>query len=146
MTPTLWLIGALLALMAEFMSGTFYLLVISVALAAGGLASLLGGSEALCWTLASLGGIAGVLAVSRWRKRQPPAAQPSKAVLDDPDIGQLVRVISRMDSQNLRVHYRGTEWQARTQNASALAPGDSAAITGRDGNVLLLTTLPKESR
>ncbi|BBF85920.1 putative activity regulator of membrane protease YbbK [Aquitalea magnusonii] len=146
MTPTLWLIGALLALMAEFMSGTFYLLVIAVALAAGGIASLLGGSEALCWTLASLGGMAGVLAVSRWRKRQPAAPQPSKAVLDDPDIGQLVRVISRIDSQNLRVHYRGTEWQARAEDASTLAAGDSAAIAGRDGNVLLLTTSSKESR
>ncbi|WP_374553534.1 NfeD family protein [Aquitalea pelogenes] len=146
MTPTLWLVGALLALMAEFMSGTFYLLVIAVALAAGGVASLLGGSEALCWTLASLGGIAGVVAVSRWRKRQPPAALPGKAVPDDPDIGQLVRVISRIDKQNLRVHYRGTEWQARAQDASALAPGDSAAIAGRDGNVLLLTTPQQESR
>jgi membrane protein implicated in regulation of membrane protease activity len=42
----MWLIAALLALVAEFMTGTFYLLVLAVALAVGGVASLLGGSEA----------------------------------------------------------------------------------------------------
>ena len=146
MTPTLWLIGALLALMAEFMSGTFYLLVIAVALAAGGVANLLGGSDTLCWTLASVGGIAGVLAVGRWRKRQSQSPHLATTRQDDPDIGQLVRVLSQTDSQNLRVHYRGTEWQARLQEPTALQPGDSALICGRDGNVLLLTTSQKESR
>lgn len=144
MTPTLWLIAALLALMAEFMSGTFYLLVLALALAAGGIASLLGAGDTICWWLASLSGIAGVAGVARWRNRQ--AGRTADTNRNDPDIGQPVRIIALLDEGMARVHYRGTEWQARLAGDGPWQPGATARITGRDGNVLLLSSTHTETR
>jgi len=146
LTHTLWLIGALLALMAEFMSGTFYLLVLALALAAGGVASLLGADETTCWWLASLSGIAGVAGVARWRSRRAARSADTIRHDNDPDIGQPVRIIALLDDDMARVHYRGTEWQARLAGHGPWQVGAIARISGRDGNVLLLSSTHRETK
>lgn len=147
LTYTLWLVGALLALIAEFMSGTFYLLVVSVALAAAGIGSLAGATEAICWLLASLTGTVGVFAVARWRARQALAGRQHAASRnDDPDLGQVVSIIALQGRGMARVHYRGTEWQARLDEQHDWQAGAQAIISGRDGNVLLVSPTPTEAQ
>jgi membrane protein implicated in regulation of membrane protease activity len=69
----------------------------------------------------------------------PPASNGGTARnANDPDIGQPVRIIALQDESMARVHYRGTEWQARL-TGHGLAAG-APHITGRDGNVLLSST------
>jgi membrane protein implicated in regulation of membrane protease activity len=80
-----------------------------------------------------------------------PLAPPATAALparnaNDPDIGQPVRIIALQDESMARVHYRGTEWQARLTGATAWHVGQTAHITGRDGNVLLLSSTHTETR
>lgn len=141
----MWLIAALLALVTEFMTGTFYLLMLALALAVGGVASLLGADEATSWWLASLSGIAGVAGVARWRGRRASNGGTARNT-NDPDIGQPVRIIALQDESMARVHYRGTEWQARLTGHGPWHVGQTAHITGRDGNVLLLSSTHTETR
>ncbi|PXX48307.1 NfeD family protein [Aquitalea magnusonii] len=145
MTHTIWLVAALLALIAEFMSGTFYLLVLALALAMAGLGSLAGASEVLCWLLASLSGSIGVGCVARWRARQR-RGRPTTTAADDPDLGQTVRISTLLDGGLARVHYRGTEWQARLSGDGPWQAGMQAYIHGRDGNVLILSLKQTETR
>ncbi|WP_159875872.1 MULTISPECIES: NfeD family protein [Aquitalea] len=142
----MWLIAALLALVTEFMTGTFYLLMLALALAVGGVASLLGADEATSWWLASLSGIAGVTGVARWRSRRAAGNGDTARNDNDPDIGQPVRIIALQDEGMARVHYRGTEWQARLAGHGPWHVGETAHITGRDGNVLLLSSTHTETR
>ncbi|MBV8680081.1 MAG: NfeD family protein [Aquitalea sp.] len=147
MTYTLWLIGALLALIAEFMSGTFYLLVVAVALAVAGVGSLAGASEPACWLLASLTGSIGVFCVARWRARLASTGKSHATRLnDDPDLGQTVYITALLGKDMARVHYRGTEWQARLDSQHDWQVGAQAIIRARDGNILILSPTPTEAR
>ncbi|GGY23095.1 NfeD family protein [Paludibacterium paludis] len=130
-----WLLG-LVALIAEFLTGTFYLLVLAAAFAAGGLAALAGMegiAQAVC---ASAAGLASLVVVRRLKRR----LGPSDPVADDPDIGQPVTLISEHDGL-WRVAYRGTQWDARFTGEPP-GPDETALIAGREGNRLLLTTHP----
>ncbi|MBI3146769.1 MAG: hypothetical protein HYZ18_16240, partial [Pseudogulbenkiania sp.] len=65
MTPALWFVCAVGALIAEFLTGTFYLLVVALALAGGGLAALSGLGAVAELAVASLTGIFGWWLVTR---------------------------------------------------------------------------------
>ena len=132
---TFWFICALLALIAEFLSGTFYLLVIAIAMAGGGLAALLEIGTNGQWTIASLTGIIGVFMVSAWKRRHEHRLAPRDS---DPDFGQPVRIVRLTGPQQARVHYRGTEWDAQLD--ADLQPGDQGFIAGRDGNQLKISS------
>lgn len=141
MTLVTWFVGALFALIAEFMTGTFYLLVVALALSIGGLAALIGLSDIPQFIAASIAGAAGVCLVSWWKRRRLPSPP---AELDDPDIGQSVRVLRRDATGLLRVHYRGTEWDARFSHDAPDA--EQGWIIRRDGNLFILSTQPPERR
>jgi membrane protein implicated in regulation of membrane protease activity len=126
-SPTLWFVLAALALAAEFLSGTFYLLVVASALTGGGFAARYTESLPLQLAAALLAGTAALLLVTRWRRRLKQAPAPGP---DDADIGQ--------GGDRLRVHFRGTEWDARLDGVPPL-PGGTAFIAGKDGSLLLLT-------
>lgn len=120
---TIWLVLAGLAIGVELFTGTFYLLMIAIGLAAGGGIALLGG--ALEWQLlvaAAIGFAAvGLLRRSRFGKmNKEEAARDPNVILD---IGQSVRVElwSELDGTSTsRVRYRGAEWDVE------LAPGNAA--------------------
>ncbi|WP_215782330.1 MULTISPECIES: NfeD family protein [unclassified Paludibacterium] len=141
---TFWLVGALIALGVEFMTGTLYLLVFAIALTGGGIAALYAWQPIPQFFIASVAGLLALFAVSAWKRRQPPA--PPRPV-DDPDIGQPVRVLHLRpeDAQRARVLYRGAEWDALLL-APYPAAGQTAFIVGRDGNLLHVSLQPAESR
>jgi len=119
----IWLVLAGLAVGVELFTGTFYLLMIAIGLAAGGGVALLGG--ALEWQLlvaAAIGVAAtGLLRRSRFGKmNKEKAARDPNVILD---IGQSVQVDqwSELDgTPTSRVRYRGAEWDVE------LAPGNAA--------------------
>jgi membrane protein implicated in regulation of membrane protease activity len=141
--PTmLWLVTALIALGIEFLTGTLYLLVVSLALAGGGLCAWLGASGSLQFIAASLCGVVAYLIVSRWKRR---VMQPTNHQADNPDLGQEVR-IERITAPGLaRVFYRGTEWDARF-DGTAPEIGAQAIITGHDGNHLTISSSIEEAK
>ncbi|MEJ8674260.1 NfeD family protein [Chromobacterium amazonense] len=136
---TFWLVGALVALIAEFMSGTFYLLMVSLAMACGGLAAWLGAPELWQWLLASVSGVAGVLLVRQRRRRiaAPPLPQ------DDPDWGRQVEILTLTSPGRARIHYRGAEWDAELLDP-ALHAGATGYIAGRQGNLFKIASTQPE--
>jgi membrane protein implicated in regulation of membrane protease activity len=113
----LWFVLGLVLLIAELLTGTFYLLVIAIAFAAGGLVGLAGG--ALVWQLlvtAALG-VAGSLWLRRWRAQQAARSAGADA-LQNLDLGQTVQVEAWTANGTARAPYRGALWDVE------LAPGE----------------------
>ncbi|TIC83187.1 NfeD family protein [Crenobacter intestini] len=138
MTPGIWLSLALAALIGEFLTGTFYLLVFAVAFAAGGLLAFAGATLAVQLVGASAAALLGVLVLLKRRKpRHSPAA-------DDLDLGERVEVVNWQGAY-ASVRYRGALWQAKAASGEG---GDCthAQIVGRDGNLLLIRPVTKEPK
>jgi membrane protein implicated in regulation of membrane protease activity len=135
MSPTsFWLTLAFLALVAEFFSGAFYLLVIAVALAAVAVFLWLNLAPWLAPLAGSLIALVGLALTWRYHHRQPKADPKA----DDPDLGQPVQVLHILDKGIARVLYRGAEWDAELLDPH-LVPGSRGVIVGRDGNRLKIT-------
>lgn len=113
----IWFGLAVLALIGEVATGTFYLLLIATGLAAGGLAAFW--QAGLEWQLVACGAVAliGLLALRRTgvlKKREINAARNADVNMD---IGQFVHVDDWRNMNTARVLYRGASWQVE------LAPG-----------------------
>jgi len=136
-TPTLWWIAAGVAVAAELATGTFYLLMIALGLAAGAVAAHLGVAVSAQVIVAGLVG-GGATAVWHWRRFRQPHSAPAAENRDvNLDIGEQVVVRSWIDDRTTRVQYRGSTWTAR------LAPGASArsgahCVVAVEGNWLVL--------
>ena len=115
-----WFVVAFGLLVAELLSGTFYLLVISIALAAAGIAALAGASIALQFVVAAAIGIGGSvwLRTTRFGKRLHERGDDR---VQNMDIGQSLRVENWTATRTARASYRGAVWDVE------LAPGEQPA-------------------
>ena len=107
---TLWWVAAGLAVAAELITGTFYLLMLAAGLAAAALVAATGAPMATQVTAAALVGGSAVL-VLRWarsRNTQAPLSQANKDI--HLDIGQTVHIAHWNADGSARVHYRGANW------------------------------------
>jgi membrane protein implicated in regulation of membrane protease activity len=136
---TLWWIAAGLAVIAELLTGTFYLLMLAVGLAAGAVAAHLGASFIAQLVVAAGAGGTG-LVLLYLRRRQQPAPLPSASNPDlNLDIGQHVEVEHWHADGSARVHYRGAPWQARWQDGAQALPGPGRyVIHAIEGSELIL--------
>ena len=131
-----WIIAGALVI-AELLTGTFFLLALGVAFAIGGIAALLGATFEIQLVIAGVVAMAGVFLAHRWRRRQVPAAQ------DPPfDIGQTVRVQAWNPDGTARVAYRGTLWQA-VMAGPDVSRGDTMVIVGVRGSTLVIADRPR---
>jgi membrane protein implicated in regulation of membrane protease activity len=128
-----WFVLSLVLVGLEMATGTFYLLMVAVAMAVGGLAALLGTSMAWQLTLSALMVIAGTIFLRRWKSTQASAASSTNF-----DIGQPVRVIKWNDNGSARVFYRGAEWDAELETAS-IPQNETLYIAAIRGSGLVLT-------
>jgi membrane protein implicated in regulation of membrane protease activity len=131
----LWWIAAGFVVGAELLTGTFYLLLLSIGMAAAGLTARLGAplpSQML--VCAVVGGLAMAL-LWWWRLR----TSSRRAAPDfDLDIGHRVKVTRWQQDGLTTVHYRGAPWQARWQgDEPPPGPGDYV-IVAVDGARLVL--------
>ncbi|MGY6273583.1 NfeD family protein [Achromobacter denitrificans] len=134
----IWLGLAALALIGELATGTFYLLLVALGLAAGGVAAWLGAG--LEWQLVGCGVVLllGLLVLRKTRvlkKREVDSARNADVNLD---IGQTVSVEAWSDSGTARVWYRGAHWQAELARGQPPLAGDQT-ITEMRGSILVLT-------
>jgi membrane protein implicated in regulation of membrane protease activity len=115
-----WLVVAFGLLVAELLTGTFYLLVISIALAVAGLAALAGAPFALQLVVAAAIGIGGSiwLRATRFGKRLHERGDDR---IQNMDIGQSLRVDNWTPARTARANYRGAVWDVE------LAPGEQPA-------------------
>lgn len=134
----IWFLLALAMLTAEMATGTFYLLVLAIALGAGGLAALTGLTLAAQIAISAVIGIIGTLLLRRTK-----LSHPDPSTNQSLDIGQPVRVIHKLDNGALRVAYRGAEWDALL--ASADTPHDKTLfIHSVQGSKLILSHIKPE--
>jgi membrane protein implicated in regulation of membrane protease activity len=128
-----WIVLALILLGAEMATGTFYMLVLSVAVAIAGLAALAGWEPYIQMTIAGIAGVAGIVILRRIKSSRPAAANN-----DNLEIGQPVRVIVWTENGTARVHYRGAEWDAEPE--SSHTPHEPTLyIKAMRGSTLILT-------
>jgi membrane protein implicated in regulation of membrane protease activity len=134
---TLWWVAAGLAVAAELATGTFYLLMIALGLAAAAVAAHLGASAPGQWIAAALVG-ACTTAVWHWRRARAPRSAPAASNRDvNLDIGERVHVTAWNADGTARVNYRGTQWSARLQPGAAAAAGEHR-VAAVEGNWLVL--------
>ena len=128
-----WFLLALVLVGLEMATGTFYLLVVAIAMAVGGLAAFLGAGIVWQLVLSAVTGIAGTVILRRWKNTQAVDA-PNASF----DIGQPVRVIKWNDNGTARVFYRGAEWDAEPETVAT--PRDATLyIAAVRGSGLVLT-------
>ncbi len=113
-----WFVLALVVLGLEMATGTFYMLVLALALGVGGVAALLGVSVPWQLAFSAVAGIIGTLLVSRMR-----SVRGHAAVNQSLDIGQYVKVITWREDGSARVFYRGAEWDAEPESAGMARDG-----------------------
>lgn len=110
--PTIWwlLTGGVVAI--ELLTGTFYLLMIAIGLAAAAVTAHLGGSMVVQLVVAAVVGGGAVVA---WHARQKarrdePPAQANPNV--NMDIGEIVQITAWEPNGTANVQYRGAHWTA----------------------------------
>ena len=131
-----WLIAAVILVVLEMFVGTFYLLVIAAALASVGLTEWLF-ATGMEFNLALLGVLClgGIFLARRYQKRRASAHVQINLPLD---INQAVKIEQHLHDNVYQVHYRGTVWQAQLQDTQNINIGQTAYISARQGNVLLI--------
>jgi membrane protein implicated in regulation of membrane protease activity len=104
-----WLVGAGILVIAELFTGTFYLLMIAIGLAFGGIAALLGASGPVQTLTAAAVGLVATSILHRSPFGRPAKRSPSRDRNVNLDIGARVTVPAWQDGR-ARVMYRGALW------------------------------------
>lgn len=139
---TFWWVLAGLAVVAELATGTFYLLMMALGMAAGAVAAHLGLSPSLQIVTAALVG-GGATALWHWQRMQHPRSAPAAENRDvNLDIGERVSVAAWGADRTARVSYRGSMWTARLQPDAPAQSGEHV-VKAVEGNWLVLA--PRES-
>ena len=135
---TLWWVLAGGLVIAELLTGTFYLLMLALGSAAAAGAAHAGlATTAQFVTAAVVGG--GATALWHFKRARAPRSAPSASNADvNMDIGQTVHVQAWQDGGRARVPYRGAAWTVRHAGPGAPAPGDHriVAVHGNELDVV----------
>ena len=127
-----WAIAGIALIVAELMTGTFYLLVIGVAALAGSAASYLHYSFWVQAVVAASVATVGVVFVTRFRATQ--AATSGTGL----DVGQSVVLDSWVSEKDrlARVRYRNSLWDAKVLDAQSVEAGHVLYIHNVEGSTL----------
>jgi membrane protein implicated in regulation of membrane protease activity len=134
---TFWWVAAGVAVAAELATGTFYLLMIALGLAAAAVAAHLGLANSGQIVAGAL--VAGVAtALWHWKRARAPRSAPAAQNRDvNLDIGERVQVDAWNTDRTARVQYRGSTWTARLQPGAAPAAGEHR-VAAVEGNWIVL--------
>ena len=131
-----WLVGAGILVIAELFTGTFYLLMIAIGLAVGGIAALLGLSGPIQTLIAAATGLVATSILHRSRFGRPAKTVASRDQNVNLDIGGRVTVPSWQDGR-ARVMYRGALWDVEL-GPGALPEAGEYRIVEVQGNRLIV--------
>ncbi len=134
---TFWWVLAGAAVAAELATGTFYLLMLALGMAAGAVAAHLGVTVSGQIVVAALVG-SGTTALWHWRRMKQPKSRPAAENRDvNLDVGERVTVAAWGADRTARVSYRGSMWTARLQPEATAQPGEHV-VKAVEGNWLVL--------
>lgn len=137
----IWIVAGFALVIAELVTGTFFLLVLGVGAFAGALAAWLGGNVLVQAVSASAVAMLGAFLVHHWHA----AHRKDDGQANFLDKGQPVVLEgwANETARIARVKYRGTTWDARMARADERpAPGTTLYIEGQEGNTLVVATAP----
>ena len=136
-TATFWWVAAGVVVAAELATGTFYLLMMALGLAAAAIAAHLGMSlNGQIIAAALVGG--GSTALWHWHRARQPRSAPAHENRDvNLDIGERVHVKQWGADRTTRVEYRGSSWTARLAPGASASPGEYR-VQAVEGNWLVL--------
>jgi membrane protein implicated in regulation of membrane protease activity len=120
---SIWWILALVVVIAELMTGTFYLLMVSVGLIAGALAAHLGLALNTQIIVAALVGGGATLAWHLYKIKQPTAVRAEANPDVNQDVGATVQVDEWRADGSATVKYRGAQWAVVAAPGVAHTPG-----------------------
>lgn len=138
----LWLIAGFVLVIAELVTGTFYLLVIGVGAFAGAVVAWAGGNELVQAVVGGTVAMGGAWYVHHWHVAH---RQRDAGFANLLDRGQAVVLESWTHEPTgmARVRYRGTSWDARlAEPAARPVPGATLYIEGQEGNTLVVASAP----
>lgn len=138
---TIWWLLAGAAVAVELVTGTFYLLMVTVGLAAAALAAHLGVSVmAQIVVAAVIGG--GAVVLWHWKRSKNPKPAQVQANRDvQMDIGETVHVVQWNDDATASVKYRGAQWTAVLAGHHAAPEPGLFKVKALDGNRLVVSKL-----
>jgi len=125
---TIWWLLAGTAIGIELVTGTFYLLMLSIGLAAAAVAAHLGAPSTLQLVVAAVVGAGTVTGWRSYRKTLPGDA-PASANRDvNLDIGETVQVDTWNPDGTATVKYRGAQWAVSSEPGRALGAGPHRVV------------------
>jgi membrane protein implicated in regulation of membrane protease activity len=141
-TWLIWVVAGFVLVIAELMSGTFYLLVVGVGAFAAGIVAWLGGNEIVQALVGSAVAVIGGFFVYRWHHKNEAV---DKGRVNFLDRGQAVVLEGWVDEHQrvARVKYRGAWWDARLAKPEERpSPGTTLYIESQEGNTLVVSSVP----
>jgi membrane protein implicated in regulation of membrane protease activity len=130
-----WIGAGLLLVIAELLTGTFYLLVLGIAAMVGGGVAYLGAPFGMQAAAAAIVAVAGTMWVQRLRRSR--GAGPQMAHLD---VGQPVTLDAWVNQADrlARVRYRDALWDAHVEGEHRGEAGEVFYIRAVQGSVLVV--------
>ena len=127
-----WLVIGLALVIAELLTGTFYLVMLGVAAFGAAAAAYLGQDFAVQALVGALVAGAGCYAVHVYRAKNRARQMPAI------DAGMPASFEGWVDAgaRLARVRYRGASWEASVEGAESLEPGVTVYVLAADGNTL----------
>jgi membrane protein implicated in regulation of membrane protease activity len=125
---TLWWVLAGALVIAELLTGTFYLLMLALGSVAAAVAAHAGATGSGQFVAAALVG-GGATAAWHFKRARAPRSAPAASNADvSPDIGQTVQVQAWQDDGKARVPYRGASWTVRHAGAGEPTAGEHRIV------------------
>lgn len=120
---TAWWIGAGILLALEMTTGTFYLLMLAIGMAAAAVAAHAGWSLSSQITVAAIVGLVAVVSwhILRGRGLAAGTARAERSV--NLDIGEELQIEAWSPEGQASVRYRGAQWTAVLRSGQTAAPG-----------------------
>jgi membrane protein implicated in regulation of membrane protease activity len=140
-TWLLWVIVGSVLIIAELVTGTFYLLVLGLGAFASAIAAWAGANavvQALVGAAVAIGGSWWVHAVHAKQRK----ADEGRANFLDRGQPVVMEGWANEAANLVRVKYRGTSWDARVPAATRPVPGSTLYIDAQDGQTLVVVEAP----
>lgn len=135
---SIWWLAAGLLVALELISGTFYLLMLALGLAAAALAAHTHSDLNTQIVLAAVVGLGAVLGLYLRRSYFAGARSDAHNSANDLDVGQPVQVFTEhLNNVQVEVVYRGTRWMAQAADGKALQAGPHRIVKVEGSRLLI---------
>ena len=140
---TLWWVLAGALVIAELLTGTFYLLMLALGSVAAAVAAHAGAGGSAQFVAAALVG-GGATALWHFKRASAPRSAPAASNADvNMDIGQTVQVPAWQADGKARVAYRGAAWTVRHAGPTAPAEGEHRIVAVHGNELDVVPVAPR---